>query len=560
VIDSKPFRPAFVRWTLASVLFATAALSQPATTPENPAPGANPEAPAAQEPATGLEVLSAEQTDEQGRAFRLLKIPKRPGEYKRDKEWVRFRGGHLFEVVSETETEFVVKHYLSRGPARERVPKPAPPDLEAIARSYEISLPASDRLRLEPFDRGLPREGQWRNGFDVVDFDADGSLEILFGAARKGRLRPNLFRHQGHGEWTVEKSARFAEGRYDYGDARAADLNGDGRLDVVFGMHLLGLTALVDNGEGKLVPWNRGLELTVPGTSETAFSSRALQLVDWNGDGRKDLVALGDGPATPKALGRLGKAESTSESTGLRVYLNRGDGSWELQNDPNPDSARQFGDSLAVGDLDRDGDPDLLAGVRRYGRPLPLGIRQADGSIEWKELPGLRAQAVLDGVAISDFDRDGWNDLVVAYRNLEGIWRSNIDLYFGGAEGWTRRPLFAREGNASLLALATGDVNGDGLPEVVAFADTNEALLFVGQGGRQFSIETTPSAELGVGSEECSGYSARIADLDGDGRGEILAGFAGDPTVRSVSGDQIDAGCGSSGSLRVWKVVPSEAR
>jgi hypothetical protein len=473
---------------------------------------------------------------------------------------VRFRGGHRFEVVSETETEFVVKNYLPRGPAPQRTAKPAPPDLEAIARTYELSLPSSDRLRLEPFDRGLPREGQWRNGFDVVDFDADGSFEILFGAARKGRPYPNLFRHQGSGEWAAEKSARFPPGRYDYGDARAADLNGDGRLDVVFGMHLLGMTALVDDGAGKLVPWNRGLELSVPGSGESAFSSRALRLADWNGDGRKDLIALGDGPATPTAMGRPGNSEIVAGSTGLRIYLNRGDGSWELQHDPNPDSAKQFGDSLAVDDLDRDGDLDVLAGVRRFGRPVPLGFRQADGSLAWKELPGLRPQAVLDGVAIADLDRDGWNDLVVAYRNLDGVWRSSIDLYFGGGEGFTRQPLFVREGNASLLALAVGDLTGDALPEVVSFADTKEALIFVGQGERRFARESTPVEELGVGAQDCAAFAARVVDLDGDGRAEIVAGFAGDPTVRSVAGDQIDAGCGTSGSLRAWKAVASKTR
>jgi hypothetical protein len=56
--------------------------------------------------------------------------------------------------------------------------------------------------------------------------------------------------------------------------------------------------------------------------------------------------------------------------------------------------------------------------------------------------------------------------------------------------------------------------------------------------------EFTALSSTGLSGDGCAGHHVRISDLDGDGRGEIVASFGEDPGV--------DPACGAGGSLRAW--------
>ena len=499
--------------------------------------------------------------DEAGRPYKILHLRKKEGAYYRvDSKHVRIFGGYTFEILSETADEFVVKRMLPTGERTERRPKPPASDDAAVARSYETALEENDRLRLAPFDRGLPRAGQWRNGFDLADFDGDGRLEIVFGPPRKGARRPSIFRLGADGTWSAAGAIRFPAGTWDYGDAKAADFDGDGRLDLAFGLHLLGMRALLARGADEFVDGGQGLELRdSDAASQPAFSSRAFRIADWDGDGKPDLIALGEGPGSPTMAGVAQGDAMAHASSGVAIYLNRGAGVWERRADPSGAPQRWFGDALAVGDLDRDGDPDLAIGARQMGFSSMLGMHQKDGSIRWEKLEGLRPGALVDAVTIADLDRDGWSDLVIGYRALEGIWRTGVDLFFGGANGYQRLALGAREGNDVMAAVAAGDVDGDGRLDIVAFPNAAEAWLFLARGKRVYARESTSPAELAAAEEGCSGYAARIADVDGDGRAEIVAAFAGEPNARDLFGQPLSERCRAGGSLRVWKAAQAPA-
>jgi hypothetical protein len=129
-----------------------------------------------------------------------------------------------------------------------------------------------------------------------------------------------------------------------------------------------------------------------------------------------------------------------------------------------------------------------------------------------------------------------------------------VDVFFGGAAGFERRTLAAREGNDVMAAVAAGDLDGDGKTDVAAFPTAAEAWIFLSSGGREFARETTSAAELALSEDGCSGYTARIADVDGEGRAEIVATFAGDPGARDLFGQPPPKPCRSGGSVRVWKV------
>src|SRR5262245_42878837 len=94
-------------------------------------------------------------------------------------------------------------------------------------RSSAVETAALRSLVFEPFGRGLPTRGQWRNGFAVADMNGDGHPDIVHGPPRKVRGGPVVFLGDGRGGWTVWKDARFPAAPYDYGTAAVADFNGD---------------------------------------------------------------------------------------------------------------------------------------------------------------------------------------------------------------------------------------------------------------------------------------------------------------------------------------------
>ena len=100
--------------------------------------------------------------------------------------------------------------------------------------------------------------------------------------------------------------------------------------------------------------------------------------------------------------------------------------------------------------------------------------------------------------------------------------------------------------------MATGDVDGDGDADLVAFLGAN-IELFVSDGKGAFVREASP--ELAASPEHlgCEGYSVEIVDLDGDGRREVVANLAGEQGSEVLFGQAPI--CKSGGALRVFKVA-----
>ncbi len=505
--------------------------------------------------------------EETGQRYRVQKIQNIEANYRWvDEDTIRYRYGVHFEVVDYDDESLWVKvfHSALKEPVKpdEKSEEEKAAELARIAETYDTDVATVDRLEFVGFDNGLPQSGQWRQGFDVADMNADGHLDIVFGPARKNmRPQPNIFLGDSRGNWRRWSEARFAPLAYDYGDAAAGDLNGDGHLDLVFGVHLRGLLALVGDGKGEFRAWTDGLDFDVPGEGGggSGFSSRAVELYDWNGDGRLDILALGEGPKGRKT-GADGEVigEILNTARGLVVYLNLGDGRWALQS-PNdtPDSflGFLFGDGFTLGDFNRDDRLDIAVASRMRNNREILGIGTEDG---WASRPleALRHRIFVGAVAAEDSDGDGKAELLVGYQShdLDKVWRTGVDVYSADEDlAWERRPLFASEGRRGIYAVATGDLDGDGHLDLVTASGSAELWVFLGDGEGFFVHES--SAELPAPTEGCHGYALGLQDFDGDGRDELIAGFAGEETGLPGIAGYHQVGCPREGSLRVWKAV-----
>ena len=538
-----------------------AGLPGPSAPQPAPTPGAatqSPTGPAAPQPPDGKWLRDAS-----GAEYYVDRLPRQVGlgYVKMDPESARRLGGGddlymspwgmpIRVVRMDEEWVYYKVFRVDNSPEPPRAKSPAE-ELAAVEPSYRSEAGTSSLLTFQPFDAGLPRAGQWRQGFAVGDVNGDGHLDIVHPPPRKGGTRPVVFLGDGRGNWRAWQEARFPDIRYDYGQAAVADFDGDGRLDIALGMHLVGVTVLVQKEPGRFEPWGRGLDMTPVAGPTASYTSRAIFAADWNGDGRPDIVALGEGPRVQ--MGRTIAPTVEPHSYGIVVYLNQGDGTWQRK-DAGTDPAQLFGDDVHAVDLDGDGRLDILTSTSRAGRRDLVHL--ADGRGGWRstEVAGIRPGAQVHAIKAGDLDGDGRLDLVVAFLSYEaGRWWTGVDVLLARDGGWQRRVLFAEEGNRGVWALALGDLDGDGAKDVVGLTGDGEVLVFRGDGRGGFARERSPIHERSAG---CRGYHVELVDLDRDGRAEIVAGFAGEP-AGGMPGGPARPGCPRHGSLRAWKAVPA---
>jgi hypothetical protein len=534
-----------------------------APAPEAAASAPEPAVPTSGEPAGATDAPDW-LVDEQGKEYRVLNYPKASQHRKLENGRVRLAGGGSFELLGEDDLHLALKIYRTEERTDNRpaiMTAVTPEKLAAAEKAYPAAPPPSDRLKLRPFDRGLPTRGLWRNGFDVVDMNGDGHLDLVHGPPRKGGDQLRIFLGNGAGQWRPWPT-KVPAGLLDYGDVKVADVNGDGVLDVVAGVHLRGVLALFGDGAGTFTPIadGSGLEFRVPVIGDPApqFSTRRIEVVDWDGDGRKDVLAFSEGPTAAFSASRsietdpeLVRRSVEFAKRGLWIFRNLGGDRWQPVSPP-PEAANLFGDDMVVADLDGDGASDLLLSTSLMGHEELIFLNdRAGGSVVGPKLE-TRPRGYVRAVAVGDWNGDKRIDLALSYVNFElGVSRVGIDLYFAGASGeWRRQGLFARSERLFLGALESGDVDGDGALDLAALDVDGGLLLFLGDGKGGFTLENTPEAQQPRG--KCRGYGLRFEDLNGDGAEELFATYADEPQPL-YEPDR----CLGTGGVAVWTGAPA---
>jgi len=475
--------------------------------------------------------------DAEGRSYFVRLRPKKLPYTRIGESSIRIVYGGDYDLAGEDEENFWLKIYRpdEEAPAVKRrvsVP-PTPAELAASAATFQAPLADSDRLHFRSFDSGLPTSGLWRNGFDLADVDGDGQIDFVHAPPRRSGDQPKAFVGDGKGTWRPFRTS-VPSGLLDYGDIKVADFNGDGKPDLATASHLRGISVFVGDGSGKFASWGKGLDFVVPraGYDGGGFSSRRIEVLDWNKDGKPDLLALSEGPrirvVTAGTDSKVTGAGMDGAAFGPKVYLNNGDGSWRTLAETGP-RVEIFGDDLAVADFDGDGRLDFLTSTNVMSRQDLLYMQGEKVGGPWKsvDLP-VRPKAYVNAVANGDFDRDGRVDIALTYTSFElGVVRSGVDLYLGRRGGaWERRPAMAREGRVALGALDAGDIDGDKYLDLVATDHDGGMTVLLGDGKGGFTRELSPETEQPRGN--CRGYGLRIFDLDLDGQSEIVASYAGE--------------------------------
>ncbi len=166
--------------------------------------------------------------------------------------------------------------------------------------------------------------------------------------------------------------------------------------------------------------------------------------------------------------------------------------------------------SPAVADIDNDGSPEVIGGTYDV-----VALSGATGALEWRiESDGER---VWPDIVLADLDGAGGLDIVAAHSD------GYFDVINGaGLVTLTRQPAAGSE----LRSLAVADLDGDGNLEIVAAATRSADQWFVYEHNGAVRAGHWPQHSP---DSDTNGYSAGaynqnigIADLDHDGRGEII--------------------------------------
>ena len=284
------------------------------------------------------------------------------------------------------------------------------------------------------------------------------------------------------------------------------DFDLDGKLDLAFtNPGSGGVRIRLGDGTGGF-----------PANEQSGFAlDRLISRVvagDLNLDGKPDLVVLNRGaPNSP--IPRV-------------VTIHLGNGSGTFPQTPSftwsvPEGPR----SLAIGDLDLDGKPDLVV-----ADGVNVLIRRGDGTGAFPDANAstLNAGTVPDSVAIEDLDLDGKADLVVT---CDAPPPGNVTLFLGdGLGGFSAATPLSVAANPR--AVAIGDLDHDGKPDLVIFSSqSSDAAIRLGDGTGGF-----PDADASTVSVGPQVRDVFMGDLNLDGNPD-LAFSDGGFNVKTRLGD-----------------------
>lgn len=351
---------------------------------------------------------------------------------------------------------------------------------------------------------------EWSNKIVLEDLDNDGQLDILVangsGYSTKGvnpepdRVWKNLGSWSGAAPHCQEISSAAVLGFMGWSRViKAADVDGDGKLDILTGgAYQTQLKLFHNNGDGTWADISDHLPQQLTSIGDAEFG-------DIDGDGDLDLVMIdwGTGDAFSNAGGPV------------RIYLNTGDGHFEATT--NPSQNIKFSWDLTLADIDNDWDLDILVASKGDAHSF-LFTNDGHGNftLQPDALPKFSNNYAME---VMDVDGDGYLDIATINDGVNSrshLFINNHDGTFAD-ESATRLTGTANPG-ADDNAVVFLDVDNDGDADMLYASLSGPERLVLNDGSGHF----TRAAGSATPNDTPGSLGIAVADLNGDGRLDVV--------------------------------------
>jgi hypothetical protein len=309
-------------------------------------------------------------------------------------------------------------------------------------------------------------------------------------------------------------------------DVIAADLNGDGDLEVITASYIDGRITVFERGTSS---WTRTVINTIPGLSGDVIYSMGLAADDLDGDGDIDI------------------AVSSSEADS--VYWLQNPGSISSFTRQLVASGLDGVQTVVIADFDRDGRNDLASASLNDDR---LNLHRNTGNADEMFQTSFRT-LVFDPTAIgvsvrlsdiyaADVDGDGWIDLVTAERG-----RNRVAYYESPVVNGVRSPfslttpwalgntiLAGSNGSADrAYGVFVADMDGDNDMDVVLSNFDGDQIVWIrhNSGGSWSSPINIANSANGINGP----VFPQVADIDGDGDMDVVVPLSEAGQIRAYA-------------------------
>ena len=372
------------------------------------------------------------------------------------------------------------------------------------------------------------------SGVVTGDFNTDGRMDLAVYDATYNNYAGEVDVFYNDGSWPTTQSGRDAaitgqnETNMFGGAMEVGDFNADGKTDLLVSSSWYSSVehegrVYIFHGGSITTESASGADTIIEGSDIGGYFGSALVVGDFNADGRTDFSTNNgcDGLGCVFIIHNDGSYPGYSDDADVRIV--------------GSDYDAGFGMPLAAGDFNGDGRTDLAASTN----DASVHIFFNDGSYPATEassdmvIPNVMFWAGFGpGLGVGDFNADGRDDLVIS--NPAATINGVADAGSVGIYTFNDAALTGDSGSKFGYAMTAGDFNADGKTDLAVSASeysssTGRVYLFYNDGSlvSDLAISSADSVMTGGATGDLFGTALAVGDFNADGKKDIAVSAEG---------------------------------